>query len=51
MQDDGNFVVYSAESWATNTDSDNNRGAYLVVQDDGNLVLYHLDGSVLWSLY
>lgn len=39
MQTDGNFVLYgpSGAVWATNTSSP---GAYLAVQNDGNLVIY-----------
>ena len=46
MQEDGNFVVYSAAVWSTQTDDMYNKGAYLVVQNDGNVVVYHLDGRV-----
>ena len=38
MQDDGNLVLYleaGRASWASNTEG--NPGAYLVLQDDGNL--------------
>ena len=40
MQSDGNFVIYGPNGalWATNTSG--NPGAYLVVQGDGNLVVY-----------
>jgi hypothetical protein len=41
MQGDGNFVVYTPQSapiW--HSDTAGHSGAYLAVQDDGNLVLY-----------
>ena len=49
MQDDGNFVLYDQDNepvWASNTGG--NPGAYLAVQDDGNVVVYQ-DGSPLWA--
>jgi hypothetical protein len=49
MQDDGNFVLYDQDNapvWASNTDG--NPGAYLAVQDDGNVVVYQ-NGSPLWA--
>lgn len=51
MQEDANFVVYSAIVWSTNTSNWDNRGAYFVVQDDGNLVVYRLDGGILWHRF
>ncbi|MEX5271547.1 CHAT domain-containing protein [Kocuria sabuli] len=50
MQDDGNFVVLSSESfpqWASDTAG--NPGAHLIVQDDGNLVIYRPDSTAIWS--
>ena len=49
MQADGNFSVYSRTSrvWATNTSG--RTGAYLVLQDDGNLVLRSAAGRRLWA--
>lgn len=42
MQDDGNLVLYlevsGAATWASNTNG--NPGSFLVVQDDGNVVIY-----------
>ena len=55
MQHDGNFVVYDIQDgdpipvFATHTDG--NPGAYLRVQDDGNLVVYSASGAALWSLF
>lgn len=52
MQQDGN-LVFSArtdsgwkEIWASETDG--NPGAYALMQDDGNLVVYSTGGSALW---
>ena len=42
MQNDGNLVIYDANmkaTWSTGT-SGKGPGAYLVVQDDRNLVVY-----------
>lgn len=49
MQGDGNFAVYGRTSrvWATNTSG--RTGAYLVLQDDGNLVLRSAAGRRLWT--
>jgi len=55
MQPDGNFVVYDLQEgfaipvWSTNTAG--NPGAYLNVQDDGNMVIYSASNAVLWSLF
>ncbi len=41
MQPDGNLVMYDQNwhnVWATNTNGNN--GAWLIVQDDGNIVMY-----------
>ena len=47
MQSDGNFVVYGdGDIFATNTDG--HIGAFLCIQNDGNLVVYSADGQVLW---
>ena len=50
MQEDGNFVLYSAfgvPAWATGTDG--YPGATLVLQDDRNIVVYAADGRPLWA--
>ena len=55
MQLDGNFVVYDLDQtpeyavWSTQTSG--NSGAYLNVQDDGNMVIYSSTNAVLWSLF
>ncbi|MGP4001754.1 hypothetical protein [Streptomyces sp. 8N706] len=48
MQSDGNFVLYDVNGralWATGTYG--RPGAYLAIQDDGNLVVYR--GGALWA--
>lgn len=50
MQDDGNFVVYSAPGkaeWSSGTVG--NPGAKLDMQNDGNLVVYSSQGGALWD--
>lgn len=51
MQMDGNFVLYDGSTPYWSTDTHVNYGAYLVVQNDGNIVVYSLSGSVLWSRF
>ena len=44
------FVLYTSSGapvWASNTAG--NAGAYLDVQNDGNVVINSASGSVLWS--
>jgi chitodextrinase len=51
MQGDGNLVEYSSSGralWASNTN--NNPGAYAVMQLDGNLVVYK-GSRALWATY
>jgi hypothetical protein len=50
MQGDGNLVLYGASNsalWASGTSG--NPGAYLVLGDDGNLVVDSAAGTVLWT--
>ncbi len=57
MQEDGNFVLYSTTApsagnhlWASNTGGNGNSGAYLAIQNDGNLVVYdHSGATALWN--
>jgi len=54
MQPDGNFVLYTdvgqnALWWTITAPSFAYDGTYLAVTDDGQLVEYYLDGTVLWS--
>ena len=48
---DGNLVLYDHETnapiWASNTAG--KKAEYLVMQEDGNLVLYAENGDVLWA--
>jgi hypothetical protein len=49
---DGDLVLSSADGtpvWSTRTGHHDNAGAYLEVQDDGNLVIYRQDRSVVWA--
>jgi hypothetical protein len=49
MQTDGNFVIYDDQNrpvWATNTQG--YPGAFLIVQNDGNVVIYK-NNSPLWN--
>jgi len=49
MQGDGNLVILlnGVPQWSTETNG--NFGAYAVMQNDGNLVIYSAGGSVLWA--
>ncbi len=51
MQEDGNFVLYSAQNVALwNTHTGGGSGAtYSAIQDDGNFVLYNNSGRVFWE--
>jgi hypothetical protein len=49
MQPDGNFVLYDANGKAlTGSGTSTSPGAYLAVQNDGNVVVY-LGSTALWS--
>lgn len=47
---DGNFVIYGPNGalWQSNTDS--NPGAWLIVQNDGQVVIYDIKGQSLWPI-
>lgn len=52
MQYDGNLVMYGGAwdwmpLWSTGTFG--NPGAYLLMQDDANVVIYRPDGRAIWS--
>lgn len=51
MQHDGNFVIYDNRDgsaiWATGTFGTS--GRKLIMQDDGNLVLYDRFNAAIWS--
>jgi len=52
MQWDGNFVVYDADYHAQfDTRTNGFNGAYLVMQGDGNVVIYDLSSVPRWSLW
>lgn len=43
MQSDGNFVTYDCHNkptWASRTDSRKNKGSWILLQNDGNIVIY-----------
>mmetsp|Transcript_55447 Transcript_55447/g.92168 ORF Transcript_55447/g.92168 Transcript_55447/m.92168 type:complete len:310 (-) Transcript_55447:239-1168(-) len=49
LQDDGNFVVYGWSAlWSAGT-ADGNYNRFLILQGDGNIVLYNNDGGVAWA--
>jgi subtilisin family serine protease len=50
MQHDGNFVVYDASgNDLFNTETYGNPGAFLRVENSGEVVVYRADGARLWS--
>jgi hypothetical protein len=54
MQTDGNFVFYtnsslSTAAWSTSTYG--NSGAFLNLQDDGNLVVYNSSNVPIWAIH
>ena len=53
MQADGNLVLYASNGapvWATNTSGNDGLGAWLELQDDGNLVIAATyTGDILWT--
>jgi hypothetical protein len=51
MQMDGNFVLNHNSSNLFNTGTSWWPGCYLVVQNDGNLVVYSPTGSALWDIW
>jgi YD repeat-containing protein len=52
MQSDGNFVVHNsagAPAWSTGTSGHEGTNPFLIVQDDGNVVIYASDHTtVIW---
>lgn len=53
FQTDGNLVIYTSDNqhpdsaiWSTNTSG--HLGAYIDIQDDGNVVMYY-NGQSIWS--
>ncbi|MEV5651226.1 LysM peptidoglycan-binding domain-containing protein [Nocardia sp. NPDC052254] len=49
LQDDGNFVLYSAAGPVWATDTNGGEADHLVVQPDRNIVLYGRNGASLWA--
>jgi hypothetical protein len=57
IQDDGNFVLYSTKKrngndfaiWSSRTMNKGVAPRRLIMQTDGNLVLYDKNGSVVWN--
>jgi hypothetical protein len=56
LQDDGNFVLYNGPDfqakfavWASNTGGVGQAPFRLVVQNDGNMVIYDRNGTATWS--
>ncbi len=53
LQRDGNFVLYwdGRALWASMTDRNGSSANVLVIQVDGDLVIYSGSGTALWSTY
>jgi peptidoglycan hydrolase-like protein with peptidoglycan-binding domain len=53
MQGDGNFVVYQGKRalWASNSGRSGNRAYYLLLQNDGNAVVYSPTNWPMWASY
>jgi hypothetical protein len=49
MQNDGNLVLYGHGRAVWNSKTAGHSGAYLVVQGDGNIVIYDRSGKALWN--
>ncbi len=49
MQSDGNLVWYEGSRVVWHTNTDGNPGARLVVQNDGNAVIYSSSNRALWQ--
>lgn len=49
MQGDGNFVLYDGGTAKWSTGTAGNAGAFLIVQTDGNLVVYSKQSKPLWT--
>lgn len=48
-QADGNLVLYGQdEDYGWDSKTDNNPGSRLIVQDDGNAVIYRPEGTPVW---
>ena len=53
MQSDGNFAVYNTDNllWAANTNINGTGARRIMVQPDGNIVVYDSNGTALWSMW
>lgn len=49
LQPDGNLVIYAGTFAVWSSSTPGNPGATLIIQADGNVVLYSVYGSVLWQ--
>lgn len=56
IQSDGNFVIYKSEVfhyknaiWSSRTNGKGTPPYYLIMQDDGNLVIYDKEEKAIWS--
>ena len=49
MQTDGNFVLYNDTAVVWKTDTQNNPGAFMILQNDANLVIYNFSNQALWA--
>jgi len=49
MQSDGNLVELNSSGTFWNSHTNGHPGAYLVVQGDGNVVIYASNGTALWN--
>lgn len=49
MQADGNFVLFRNTQAIWDTSTSGTRGVKLLVEDDGNVILYDIRDAVLWQ--
>ncbi|RTZ89777.1 MAG: lectin [Deltaproteobacteria bacterium] len=49
MQQDGNLVLYHGGKAKWSTGTNGNPGAYFIMQNDGNAVVYSKNNKALWS--
>ena len=50
MQEDGNFAVYGPSGYIWHSKTWQN-GAYVIMQTDGNLVVYNSNGKPTWDTH
>ena len=51
MQGDGNLVLYSDNQPVWYTHTEGHPGAYLMIQNDSNMVVYDVNGAPIWSRF